>query len=84
MEMVVLNTSETVSDLLDQRSAIYSDKVKVSASHALDFSQAPSVSSQATPSNARIVSLLVRWRLIDFGLMWPLRDVTGWEPLNPL
>ena len=82
--MVVLNTSETVSDLLDQRSAIYSDKVKVSAPRALDFSQPLIISSPATPSNARIVSLLARWRLIDFGLMWPLRDVTGWEPLSPL
>ena len=82
--MVVLNTSETVSDLLDQRSAIYSDKVKFSAPRALDFSQPLIISSPATPSNARIVSLLVRWRLIDFGLMWPLRDVAGWEPLNPL
>ena len=28
MEMVVLNTSETISDLLDQRSSIYSCKVR--------------------------------------------------------
>ena len=28
MEMVVLNTSEAISDLLDQRSAIYSCKVR--------------------------------------------------------
>ena len=27
MEMVVLSTSKAISDLLDQRSAIYSDKV---------------------------------------------------------
>ena len=29
MEMMVLNTSEAISDLLDQRSAIYSDKVRI-------------------------------------------------------
>ena len=29
MDMVVLSTSEAISDLLDQRSAIYSDKVRV-------------------------------------------------------
>ena len=72
MEMVVLNTSETVSDLLDRRSAIYSDKVTVSAPRALHFSQPLIVSSLAMPSNARVVSLPWRWRLIDFSLMWPL------------
>jgi hypothetical protein len=30
MNMVVLSTSEAISDLLDQRSAIYSDRVRVS------------------------------------------------------
>ena len=29
MEMVILSTSEAISDLLDQRSSIYSDKVRV-------------------------------------------------------
>ena len=33
IEMVVLNTSETISDLLDQRSAIYSDKVRAFMLH---------------------------------------------------
>ncbi|KAF9783497.1 cytochrome P450 [Thelephora terrestris] len=36
MEMVVLNTSETISELLDQRSAIYSDKVREFRSHISD------------------------------------------------
>ena len=29
MEIVVLNSTQAISDLLDQRSAIYSDKVRV-------------------------------------------------------
>ena len=33
MDMVVLTTSEAMSDLLDQRSAIYSDKVRVLGTH---------------------------------------------------
>ena len=33
MEMVVLNTSETISDLLNQRSAIYSCKVRDPDTH---------------------------------------------------
>ena len=38
----------------------------------------------ATRSDDRVVSLLGKWRFIDSSLMWPPRDMTGWEPLNPL
>ena len=76
--MVVLNTSETISDLLDQRSAIYSDKVRVlSVSSASESSQTPIVSSPATSSDARVVSLLGRWCLIDVNLTCPRRDFAG-------
>ena len=85
MEMVVLNTSETASDLLDQRSAIYSDKVRIfSGPRALDPSQAVTISSPATYSNARAVSLRGRRRFFGFGLTPPLRNMTGWEPLKTL
>ena len=54
MEMVVLSTSEAISDLLDQRSAIYSDKVRavrpVIGCH-------PLMSSPAVYPNDRVVSL---------------------------
>ena len=76
--MVVLNTSETISDLLDQRSAIYSDKVGVfSVPRALDFSQALIVSSPATSSDARAVSLPDRWCLNGISLTCSRRNFSG-------
>jgi hypothetical protein len=62
--MVVLSTSEAVSDLLDQRSAIYSDKVRASPSMHVG-SQPLTVSSQATHYHDGVVSPFDRLHLID-------------------
>ena len=54
MDMVVLSTSEVVSDLLDQRSAIYSDKVSPRHPNASTLVVDPLL--QAKHSNDRAVS----------------------------
>ena len=62
--MVVLSTSEAVSDLLDQRSVIYSDKVRVHRLKHIE-SQPLIVSLQAMSSNDRVVSPFDKLRLIN-------------------
>jgi hypothetical protein len=61
--MVVLSTSEAVSDLLDQRSAIYSDKVRTPPIRS--GSEPLIVSLQAMYSHDGVVSPFDRLCLID-------------------
>ena len=65
--MVVLSTREAVFDLLDQRSAIYSDKVRAPPSIYVG-SQPLIISFQATHSDDGVVSLFDRLHLIN--LTW--------------
>ena len=60
--MVVLSTGEAVSDLLDQRSAIYSDKVRTPPIHS--GSQPLIVSLKAMYSHDGVVSPFDGLRLI--------------------
>lgn len=63
MEMVVLGTSETISDLLDKRSAIYSDKARLTLpTHQVASLNVP---APAIYSNDRVVRLLDRSSSID-------------------
>lgn len=77
--MVVLSSSEAISDLLDQRSAIYSDKVSASRNIRWISGFNPLIlPSPAMLSNDRIVSLFDRWRLNN--LIWIPRAVQDGSP----
>ena len=81
MEIVVLSSTQAISDLLDRRSAIYSDKVRVPR-RAHWISTIHDVPLPAVHSDDRVVSSFDRWLVIN--LISPsLRDA-GWEPANIL
>ena len=60
MEIVVLSTTQAISDLLDRRSAIYSDKVRVPR-RAHWVSTIHNVHLPAVHSDGRVVSSFDRW-----------------------
>ena len=60
MEIVVLSTTQAISDLLDRRSAIYSDKVRVPG-RAHWISTIHDVPLPAVHSDDRVVSSFDRW-----------------------
>ena len=81
MEIVVLSSTQAISDLLDRRSAIYSDKVRVPRR----VHWVPTIHNVPLPavhSDDRVVSSFDRWLVTN--LISPsLRDA-GWEPANIL